>query len=350
MDVKFRNLLFDKSILLWGAWAWYTAISWFVIGQNDTGLSIITFLWVFIFMSYYSMIVAAYEIMHNPKRTSLLVMIFLIVFQVIGTYSELRAGSYNEENRVFIVGNQLSLSGNVLVFIACFRNFNKWLRGRSLVVIVTLAAVSIFLIATRKAFIGLLIIIMFWLVAKYNLLKSKQLPIFIVLFILLYHGMFFVLGHTFLGARFQALEKESSIYNTTNIWWLNFLGDRAFFYIQGWLLFLKHPFVGIGLRNFRYITDSSYIIHSEYMVQLCECGLIGFTMFVMFYVSLFKRTVRIKRISKLNYYSLLSWLVYVLFISLTAWTYQSSDYFICFGFIIGVTNLFVKYEQEHSDG
>ena len=333
----FSRLFFlDKTILLWGVWSLYVSVTWYEIGMNDTRLSSLGFLWVFIFMSFYSMIVSSFEVIHNTNRTTLLILWSLLIYQVIGTYAEFTHGAIDEDERAFIVGNNLSLSSCALVFVACFRNMNKWLNTTWLIGIVALAATSIFLIATRKAFVGLFIILFFWLISKYKLLTLRRLPLLFIFFYVSFQAVSYMLTNTWLGERFLALEEENR-FNTTDSGWLNIFGDRAYYYIEGWRLFLDHPLFGIGLRNFKSEVEGDYVIHSEFIVQLCECGLIGLLLFFAFYITLFRRIFNTHKALKYLFYSLLSWMVFMLFIDLTAWTYQFSVYFVCFGIIIGVT-------------
>ncbi len=338
-NTAFQRLFYlDKSILIWGCWCIYVSIVWWIIGMNDTGAPSYTFLWVTVFMAFYSMIVSSYEIMHNTKRTTLLLMCFLIVYQIIGTYIELKTGVLDEDKRTFIIGNTLSLSACSLAFISCFSNMNKWLSTKKLIAIIIFASISIFLLSTRKAFVGIFIILFFWLISKYKLLTLKRIPLLLLFFYIIYEIIIYVIENTEIGQRFLLLEEENR-FNTTDYGWLNFLGDRAYYYIEGWRLFLDHPIWGIGIRNFKAVVDGDYVIHSEYMVQLCECGIVGTLMFIMFYLSLFRRIWTTRRAVKWMFYSFISWMVFMLFIDVTAWTYQFSSFFVCFGIIIGVTKI-----------
>ncbi len=137
-----------------------------------------------------------------------------------------------------------------------------------------------------------------------------------------------------MGQRFYAIEDSAERFNTSDIAWLNFLGDRAYFYIEGWELFKENPICGIGINNFVVIAQSELPIHSEYIVQLCECGIIGCILFVLFYASLLRYSRGIK--GDIRHKILFTgYLRSVIFLGLMAWTYQFTYYFICFGIIIG---------------
>jgi len=68
--------------------------------------------------------------------------------------------------------------------------------------------------------------------------------------------------------------------------------NRAAQYILGWQEFVDNPINGIGLRNFLKQSGNTAPLHSEYLVQLVENGLIGMLLFILFWYSLIRRLVR----------------------------------------------------------
>jgi O-antigen ligase len=118
------------------------------------------------------------------------------------------------------------------------------------------------------------------------------------------------------------------------------MGDRAFMYDCGWDLFLEHPLTGIGLLNFRLqnALGIDLVLHSEYMVQICECGIIGSILFLIFYYGMAKRIIQllISGENRQDTLVLLATFVGFLMMSFFAWTYTSIYYFVFFGFIYAV--------------
>ena len=99
------------------------------------------------------------------------------------------------------------------------------------------------------------------------------------------------------------------------------LGDRAIQYELGYMTFLKHPWTGIGLTNFMSVTGYPYRLHTEYMTQLCENGIIGFSLLVFFYFLLIRKLyVNYKKYGD-DITIVLFGLLAILFINITAWTY-----------------------------
>lgn len=72
------------------------------------------------------------------------------------------------------------------------------------------------------------------------------------------------------------------------------VGDRLIYYIVGFSLFLRSPIIGIGMWNYRYITGGVYPLHSEYMVHLCEGGIIALTLWLSFIIIVLRRILLFK--------------------------------------------------------
>lgn len=60
------------------------------------------------------------------------------------------------------------------------------------------------------------------------------------------------------------------------------VGDRLVYYVEGWKFFKSSPVTGIGMWGFREKYGGDYPLHSEYMVHLCEGGLIAFSLWLFF--------------------------------------------------------------------
>lgn len=99
---------------------------------------------------------------------------------------------------------------------------------------------------------------------------------------------------------------------------LNYLGDRAAQYMLAWDLFLEYPITGIGLKNFSVMANYPFVLHTEYMVQLCECGIIGSALYLLFMGGLFKTVFRIWKSNGRLFYICLGGLLCMLFLNFTA--------------------------------
>lgn len=334
---EYRRVFKSYPILLWLIWCFYVSVVWInkdIISVPN--MSPVNFLFSRIFVPWYAMFLTCYEIRYNFK---ILLRVLLISYVILCTFGYSVVYSIDIQDRSdAILGNEFALSSLAMVFIATFSNIEGLLKKRWLIFICMLAIACILTIATRKAFAGVLIILVTWVIANNKQISPKKLLITIPIFLFIYSAVTYILGNTKIGERFNDIQDSAELFNTSDIAWLNFLGDRAYFYIEGWNLFLENPIYGIGINNFMIVDSYDLPIHSEYIVQLCECGIIGFILFVMFYASLmtYNKSMRLNTQYKIMF---LGFMLSVIFINFTSWTYQFANYFFCFGIIVGYKNI-----------
>ncbi len=205
--------------------------------------------------------------------------------------------------------------------------------------------------ASRTAFGCLVIIISMIFINQVKRMDAKKLMVGISLILIGSIGYMYILDNTKLGERLGTTTEQGKDTNLKTGTFVDILGDRGPFYFFGWMEFEKEPIHGIGLTNFGKNGiwgwyKHSLVLHSEYMVQLCECGIIGFSLFISFLVSIF---LKIRKASK-PYLSISKPILYCaliipFFIAFFFWTYDRYYIFIYYGMIIGYTKL-AKYKYE----
>lgn len=333
-DRNFRVVFKIGPVFIWLIWVIYTTFNWFLSGYPPPdNMPSTSFVFVYLILPWLSMCVALYEtkMRLNSFLKDIHVLLFAyvllgIIFQINTLGSGRRGGD--------ILGNSLPLISLCLTFVACLRYNLKHIKTFSLLSSVIVSILSIFMVATRKAFGGELLILFFFLLSNIKKLNFKSLFKVAFLLVLFYFSISFVLNNSTLGERFFSISDAADEFNTSDFQILSFLGDRAYFYISGWDLFLESPLCGIGISNFMNVTDYPMPIHSEYMVQLTENGLIGFSIFLLFFSAMFRqmRNIFCTKVRWVFY----GWLVTVLFISFTSWVYDFTQYFILYGIILGL--------------
>lgn len=332
---NFYQTIISKPIITWVIWGIYVGISWYIIGIRSVEIPTWSFLFNYIIFPIFSMVVAAYESKRNYKTFSKFILYCFVSFCILGfTFQE---KGNTEERGGELLGNALPLAATCMFYVASFCRTHNIITKKIFYAGFVLAILAILMVATRKALIAVSIIYILYILSQNRTVSFSYIFKIVLLFLFVLIIGNYILDNTLLGDRFRNTEDVGSEFNTTNIAWLNFLGDRAYFYITGWKLFLEEPLTGIGLMNFRVIEKTQLPIHSEYIVQLTECGLIGCFFFILFYRQIFSL---IKRIKANNYQqniklNLISWFFAFFFLSLTTWTYQFPRYFIITGMIIG---------------
>lgn len=334
LNEKFRNILRQPSFKFWIIWVLYALINWILAGIPPVN-NVPTFSFIFdtFCLPLLSMWVVAYEMQRRPYRLVKLMIYLFTAYILLGLILQGMYGGFSGRDSLTL-GNGFALTALCLIVIACIGYATQLLNKFMFFSLVAIATYAIFMVATRKAFLGELIILIFFYLSKYEKINTSRLVKTLALCLAIFSLISLVLPNTEMGERFMSLEEDAELYNTSNYKILSLLGDRAYFYIVGWDMFLDNPINGIGIQNFMSVTEYPLPIHSEYIVQLVENGIIGFCIYLMFVVSLFKTTKKINIIPfrRISY----GWLLCMLFISFTAWVYDMAQFFMIYGIFIGV--------------
>ncbi len=331
---KFRAVGKSPVCLVWLLWIIYTILNKLRAGIPPMdNIPMFSFIFVYLILPFLSLWVAAYEMQTHPRMLLRTLLGIFIVYLLWGLYV-VRSIPAGVDRGSGVLGNEFALACLSVITVSCLCYNLSLIKARTLLFILACSAAAIFIMATRKAFAGAVIILCFFYVSRNFKFTFFNLVKICTMFLFLYSVTMYVMQNTEIGERFMSIEEDAEKFNTTDSALLSMLGDRAYFYIEGWELFLQHPFLGIGIDNFRTVTDYPMPIHSEYMVQLAENGLVGSLLYFIFICSIFSSSLKIKKISLRG--MALGWLLCILFISLTSWTYDMPLFFIIFGIMLGL--------------
>ena len=116
-------------------------------------------------------------------------------------------------------------------------------------------------------------------------LSIRNILILIIFSVILCIAVSQLLEMTYVGERLMDTKEQAMnamlIYGRTGTF-IDYLGDRAWYYIVGFSNFMENPFWGIGYYNFRYYNNTEWIVHPEYILQLAEGGIVATVLFVYF--------------------------------------------------------------------
>ncbi len=259
----------------------------------------------------------------NRTGCLLLLLLSMLLYVMWGYLNPISIGS----RQLSGLGNKIPLTAVACSFIAVTLWLKKKLNNISLLLIVLFCLIVIFLSGTRKAFGALVIIAIFGFFNKIEKLSVSKIIELLLFMVFIYLGLSYVIEHSLIGERIVASAEHKHVelvHNESINHFLNILfGDRAIQYKQGFELFWHNPITGVGINNYNYyIGGGAPRLHTEYMVHLVENGLSGFCMLVMYYVRIFSDLHK-KRIAfglPIGIYH--GGIIAVLFINLTAWTYN----------------------------
>lgn len=347
---KNRLFMLDRPYVFWMLWTVYAVFNYWakkpVMADDPVTFCIGRFS---ILMVLY---VSAWEYMERPKRFLMFVTFVCFAIGLFTIDSEMLRNQLqgNAENLgdhyISEFGNVIPLQMVILTFfliLAYFKNYLKLLP--TVVFFLSVAFFIIIVSATRKAFGGIVIIVFFSFL-PYFMRRSWRSVAALALFYLAYLGVNYLLDNTFLGERSIEIYEQETFYEKGTF--LYYMGDRAFMYVEGWQLFLENMWTGIGLRNFMDVAQSDYVLHTEYMVQLTECGIIGAALYLAFNVSIIIGLIKaaLKKVDFKQTLVCLGLMAAILFISFTAWTYTFTIYFIGLGIVIGHYKLLNNKNSE----
>lgn len=204
--------------------------------------------------------------------------------------------------------------------------------------------------ASRSGFITMIIMFTFWIIFCFYSEFKKRILIYVLLILitgpLLYVGYNYILENTYLGERLSdTVEKEGGV--TTE--------SRFKLYEEGFEMFKKSPFYGVGLSQFVYYSSTKSFSHSEYMELLSTTGLGGFLIMFFFYYVIIKKIKIVKKFVKnpLLLYRLNC--AYAILFSTFVFGFFRPNFLdiltmIQVGFIAGYTNFlakkYIKYSEE----
>ena len=349
---KFKQFLFSKPIIFWGIWVIFSCINLKISGY-DGELPYSAYIILELFSPFLTMLIVCLELFYNHKKILHTLFAVFCIYGLFTSFLSTGLESSTEEQNLGALGNLGALNTIFIIFYGSLLNTHKWLKTRSLFFYIAISSSLVIMLATRKAFGAALIMIIFAVLSQINI-SIKNFGKLIVLSLVIIYSINLVLSNTLMGKRLTNTAEVGQKFNTTDNETLNFLGDRAFYYIEGWNIFLENPLTGIGLNNFTKESGTNYRIHSEYMVQLTEGGIIGSAFFLLFYLWIFRNLY--KRLKENNDEALkviTGGFIAIIFINLTAWTYAFPHYFTCFGIIIGYLKYYdvpksvLNYKNNH---
>lgn len=351
---KNKKLFLTPAFLCWSLLLCYSIWNVFTKGFS-TEYSTFKFLRVNFFDTFVFLIVAMLELSRDKNKALWALWIALGVYLLIGLPSfGLRGGGgrYGIEG----IGNLYPLHAVCFLFVSSVLFAEEKINRTYFLVLIAVISVIILLSGTRKAF-GAEAIILLGVVLNNGKKKDLWTWIRIVVFGgVLFFGVFYVMNYTLIGERIFA-STDDGLYvqlvgnDRINDFLMLLLGDRAIMYEIGIELFHDHFWTGIGLTNYMDVAGSEFRIHSEYIVQLCENGFIGFVLLMLYYVLLFIALVRNRTEDNKNIIGVaLFGFIALLFLNLTSWTYCQNFAMVFYAIILTYAYLTPDYFiQEDSE-
>lgn len=328
-----RLIKIPNAVFVWGIWIIYSIINSSVKGFHLENVTLIVWAIKSLIFPFITLLVAYRVSLTNYSRVVKAMFVAYLFYLIIGMFGLAEYVEYDDSIRMANnAGNAYFNSLFLLPFYAILALQQRKI-GKILYIIALLLAITVVLYSgERKALIALFVIIV---ASIYVITKQKSKHKFYsaaIVSMIAAVCFFLVMQYSTFGQRMEYSMAESDYSNNL---FLKLVGDRAIMYIEGWDFFLHNIWTGIGLTQYAHLSQIGLLLHTEYMVQLCECGIIGSLLFIIFYGSMIKKVIRIRKepYSKNLFLIYFSFIIAILIINLVSWTYDSADYFAAFGLI-----------------
>lgn len=338
----FKKAFVSGPILIWGLWTLYAIANWFICPYTElTAEAHAHWYWNIFSLSrtYFLLVLLYYEACINFRRTIKMLAYAFIIYLILGIVGQWNGPMREEETwegrNGTILGNHFPLNMLCSLFVLTLGNIYGYITRKHLYIWIGFVAFVIMWVATRKAMGGMLILLLFYVFARIKSFSFENILKLMISMSVFYFFFDLMMDYTLVGQRINALSEDEYDFDIDVPVWLSFLGDRAIQYVLAWNVFLEHPLNGVGLGNSMDYTELPFPIHSEYMEQLCEGGILGTTLYLLFNFSVFK-CIRNAWTTRLHSISIicLGGMATLLFISFTAWIYNMPCFFVIYALII----------------
>ena len=345
--VNFNKLLKSpKQMLIWILWIAYVVICSQYKGFYHYNKTFWNWTLTNLLFPYVTMLIAYQAIVFDYSKTVSVLFGCYLLYVLLGTFSMQSIESYDIGIRLENdLGNTFF---NTSILFATFAAL-LYSQGRLRKIIYWLLLLLVFYIiyrsGERKGLICVFIIIFGTLYAVNSGKGAKSLTYMGILFLLACGVIAVIMEHSVAGQRLTNSMTESQFQDSL---FLKLMGDRGIMYYLGWDMFLDNFWTGIGITNFSWQNGyhEGLPFHTEYMVQLAECGIIGTLIFIVFYYGMLKRLLICyrKKLARKEVIILMATFVAFVVINLVAWTYTNANYFMMYGIIYGATESLLAYD------
>lgn len=299
------------------------------------------------FYPFILLVITMMELHKNKQRCLKALWISLTVYLVIGL--PFLGIDYGGRAMVGGIGNLYPLHAVAYLFVTAILFVGGRIKTWAFVAITLFVSFIILASGTRKAF-GAEVIIILGVILNHSKRRNLWFYVRLVLLgVVMLLAVRFSMQHSLMGLRLEdGTEKTRNVQlfsnQRINDIVVTLLDDRSIQYEKGLELFHEHVFTGIGVTNFMDKANSQYRLHSEYMVQLCENGLIGFILLMVFYVRIIIALVKARQRTKSIVVNIMFYgLAAVMFIDFTCWTYNQNFVMIIYAILL----IYANPKSEH---
>lgn len=338
LKINLKNLI-SSPVFIWLFWTIYSIINLAFISEytNDINISFLGFIIL-------PLVLITYTITIKPKNY--LNFIQLLKFAMFFRLTlALVFDGFSSDFGGLRFG--ITYNANMIAFTALFLIFLIFLKSIIIkkftifdIFLILFSILFIYITASRKSFVILTILFYsaIYIFSSGNFIKKS---------VKLTYGSIAITSILFLvfndSLVIQRILETYSTTKTANTE-LDMFDGRAIQYVNGLEVFNDNNITGIGLNNYIQFDEWNLVLHSEYLVQLVENGLIGFSLYIIFILSIINKLLKLRKIQAIKKESQIYLLYYfcLIILSFGTWTYS----IILFWIIISLSIRFIYINQK----
>ncbi|MBD3338570.1 MAG: hypothetical protein GF353_05660 [Candidatus Lokiarchaeota archaeon] len=218
--------------------------------------------------------------------------IALVIFTMISGELNFTMDLQNRSRTTGLTNNS-NIFGYLMLFTSSgiyffWRRTSKIIRFL-MIFIFPLILMGIIASASRKSFIGFILLTLLWLWMCYRkeIIKKPYIILFFIIVLISFKYLTeYMLSETFMGYRFNRdfMQQQQNLENQ----------HRFMLYKEGLTTISKYPIFGVGLGNDRRFTTTDARGHSDYLEVAVNTGIIGFLLYFSMFLLLWRRIKRLE--------------------------------------------------------
>ncbi len=282
--------VFSQPLIFYLIWTLYVFANTLIKGADYWESPI--YMFFSIFSSYVVLLICQYAFKRNEKALCLAIIISLFAYIIVAA-RHIGLGNLTIDERMDnenVNANALGERAATLLFFLNVGFFQKRYGILKLLVYSIIPIVCVVLSGSRTSFgMAAIVYLPFLLPTK---LSVSQLWGRIFVFVGFYIAISWIMDNSILGERLMNTSSQSSnaSLETGSFW--DLFGDRGYQYYISIPVIAENFFTGIGLGNFLSRVSGAFVVlHSEYLIQLLECGIVGFILYYYNYYFTIKNLV-----------------------------------------------------------
>lgn len=277
-----RKGLFSKPLIYYFIWLIYMFIN-----SSLKGVSYFDNSYYLLFQNIFLPFVFFWIILNETliQRTIILNTVIFSLFIYLALVVLFGGINYDDRLDSALNANAVGLRAAFLFFFIILKFSFKQIDIRPVALLSIFPTLIIFLTQSRTAFgVFLILLISFVYILWERINRKLRILAFTSLIFCLLVFVYIIFNNTSIGDRLASTttqSSESKLLVTDTNW--DYLGDRGLQYVLAGPIIEDNLIFGIGLRNFLDYSITDTVLHSEYLINLCEGGLIGFILYLLFH-------------------------------------------------------------------